>query len=239
MKLFIKLVLEFLPLGLFFIFTDRYDVYVGTAALMVATVICMGIIWIAYRQIAIMALITAATGLISGALTLYLTDPLYVKLKPTIVSLLFAAILYGGLMFRKALLKPLLGEDLHLTDIGWRLVTHRWGLYFLFIAVLNEAIWRNFSIEFWAGFKAFALTPLTVLYALSQVPLLRRHRTHDAPENPTVDQIADFLEGTRGTARSATTAGEGEGRGGRAGAESEPLMKRAGTTTGETVGQQR
>ncbi len=206
MKLIWKLVLEFLPLGLFFIFTERYDVYVGTGVMMGATLVCMTIIWLIWRSVALMALITAATGLLFGALTIYWTDPLFVKLKPTVVSLVFASILLGGLMFNKPLLKPLLGEDLNLTAKGWRVITWRWMWYFVFVAFLNESVWRGADLvwpaepatatEFWAAFKAFGLMPITILYGLWQIPLVRRHRKPAAPVDHTFDAIADFFDGT-------------------------------------------
>jgi|EndMetStandDraft_9_1072997.scaffolds.fasta_scaffold21520_1 intracellular septation protein len=180
MKLLTKLLLEFMPLGLFFIASTEYDIFVGTAILMVATVISLILTWWIFRQIAIMAIITAATGIISGGMTQILQDPMYVKLKPTIVSMIFASILLGGQIMRRPLFKALLGENLHLTDEGWRILTWLWFGYFLFITGLNEYIWRNYSTEFWVAFKAFALMPMTVLYALPQMHFLRHHRTAEA-----------------------------------------------------------
>lgn len=202
-KLFVKLVLEFLPLGLFFIFTSAYDIYVGTVVLMVATVIAIAIVWHLYRRVAIMAIITAVTGLIAGGMTLVFTDPMYVKLKPTIVSGLFGIILATGLVFNVPLFKPLLGEDLNLTDEGWRAITWRWMAYFFFIAALNEVVWRGAAAywphdphqadNFWAGFKAFGLMPLTILYTLAQLGLLAKHR--DNPDIPLGG--ADVLAGLK------------------------------------------
>ncbi len=206
MKLIWKLILEFLPLGLFFVFTERYDVYVGTAVMMGATVVSMAVIWGIWRKIALMALITAATGLLFGALTIYWTDPLFVKLKPTVVGFTFAAILLTGLMMNKPLLKPLLGEDLNLTEKGWRAITWRWFWYFVFISFLNEAIWRGANVvwptdpttatEVWAAFKLFGLLPLTIIFGVWQIPFVRRYRKPGAPVDHTFDAIADFLDGT-------------------------------------------
>ncbi len=179
MKLLIKLLLEFMPLGLFFIASTEYDVFVGTGILMVATVISLVMTWWLFRQVAIMAIITALTGIASGGLTLFFYDEMYVKLKPTIVSLIFAAILLTGQLINRPLFKPLLGENLHLTDEGWRILTWLWFGYFLFITGLNEYIWRNYSTEFWVAFKAFALMPMTVLFALPQMFFLKRYRTDD------------------------------------------------------------
>jgi intracellular septation protein len=179
MKLLIKLLLEFMPLGLFFIASTEYDVFVGTGILMVATVISLIMTWWLFRQVAIMAIITAATGIAAGAMTLFLYDEMYVKLKPTVVSLIFAAILFTGQVINRPLFKPLLGENLHLTDEGWRILTWIWFGYFLFISGLNEYIWRNYSTEFWVAFKAFALMPMTVIFALPQMMFLKRYRTDE------------------------------------------------------------
>ncbi|MFO1172356.1 MAG: inner membrane-spanning protein YciB [Hyphomicrobiaceae bacterium] len=204
--LLLKLLLEFIPLILFFVFTERFDVYVGTGIMMVATVICMTIIWMKWRKIGWMALITAATALVFGAMTIYWTDPLYVKLKPTIVCLIFAAILLGGLALDRALLKPLLGVELNITERGWRKITWRIMWYFIVIAFLNEAVWRganlywaddlSFATEVWAGFKAFVMMPLTIVFCLLQIPLAKRFRKPGTPPNDAIDAIADFFDGT-------------------------------------------
>ena len=179
-RLVIKLVIEFLPLGLFFLVTTKYDFAVSTTVFMIATCVSLVVMWYLFHQLALMALITAATGLIAGAVTLGLHDPKYIQMKPTIVSSIFALILFTGLMFRKPLFKLLLGQSLHLTDEGWRVLTWVWFAYFLFIAGLNEYIWRTSTFEFWAAFKAFGLMPLTVLYAVPQMYLLKRYRPEEA-----------------------------------------------------------
>jgi intracellular septation protein len=180
MKLLIKLLLEFMPLGLFFIVSTEYDVFVGTTILMLATVVSLILTWWLFRQVAIMAIITAVTGVISGGMTLFLHDEMYVKLKPTIVSLIFASILLSGQLLNRPLFKSLLGQNLHLTDEGWRILTWLWFGYFLFITGLNEYVRHNYSTEFWLTFKAFALMPMTVLYALPQMVFLRAYRTAEA-----------------------------------------------------------
>jgi intracellular septation protein len=172
----IKLVIEFLPLGLFFLVTTKYDFAVSTTVFMIATCVSLIVMWYLFQQLALMALITAATGLLAGAVTLGMHDPKYIQMKPTVVSLTFALILFAGLMFRKPLFKLLLGQSLHLNDEGWRVLTWIWFAYFLFIAGLNEYIWRTSTFEFWAAFKAFGLMPLTVIYAAPQMYLLKRYR---------------------------------------------------------------
>ena len=187
-QLVIKLIIEFLPLGLFFLVTTKYDFAVSTTVFMIATGVSLIVMWYLFRQLALMALITAATGLLAGAVTLGMHDPKYIQMKPTVVSLTFAFILLAGLMFRKPLFKLLLGQSLHLTDEGWRVLTWIWFAYFLFIAGLNEYIWRTSTFEFWAAFKAFGLMPLTVIYAVPQMYLLKRYR----PEETDTEASYDF-----------------------------------------------
>ena len=179
-KLVIKLVLEFMPLALFFLASTEYGFWVSTAVMIVATVFSLLVTWYLFRQLALMAIITAITGFIAGGITLVLSDPSYVQMKPTIVGFTFAAILFTGLVLDRPLFKVLLGQNLHLTEEGWRVLTYLWLAYFIFISGLNEFIWRHYSWEFWAAFKAFGLMPLTVLYALPQMYLLRKYRLPDA-----------------------------------------------------------
>ena len=179
-KLVIKLVLEFMPLALFFIASTQYGFWASTAVMMVATGVSLVATWALFRQIALMAIITAITGFIAGGITLELDDPMYVQMKPTIVGGVFVFILLAGLVLDRPLFKTLLGQNLHLNEEGWRVLTYLWLGYFVFISGLNEFIRHHYSWEFWAAFKAFGLMPLTVLYALPQILLLRRYRLPDA-----------------------------------------------------------
>jgi intracellular septation protein len=176
MKLLIKLLLEFMPLALFFVVSKGYGIYIGSLVLAVATAVTLVIMWVAYRRIAMMAIITAVTSISAGGMTYVLTDPHYVYMKPTIVCAAFALILGGGLLFGKPLLQPLIGEDLHITKQGWMIITLRWTLYFVFIAALNEVLWRTQTESFWLNFKVFGLMPMSILYGLAQIPLLAKYR---------------------------------------------------------------
>lgn len=182
-KLGIKMVMEFTPLGLFFLASTEYGFWVSTAVMMVATVISLIATWWVFRQLALMAIITAITGLVAGGVTLISDDPMYVQMKPTIVGFTFSSILVTGLLLKRPLFKMLLGQSLNLTDQGWRVLTWLWLAYFVFISILNEYIWRNYSWDFWAGFKAFGLMPLTIVYAIPQMALLRRYSTSETEPN--------------------------------------------------------
>jgi intracellular septation protein len=110
-----------------------------------------------------------------GALTLLLQDETFIKIKPTIIYLLFAGVLLGGLVFRKPLLAMVFDSVFDLDEEGWRKLTLRWALFFLALAVLNEVVWRTQSTDFWVSFKAFGILPLTFLFGALQFPLLQRH----------------------------------------------------------------
>jgi intracellular septation protein len=172
----LKLVLELGPLVVFFLTNNRYDIFTATAAFMAATVISLIASRVLLRKIPIMPLITGVFVLTFGALTLLLQDDLFIKLKPTIVNLLFASALFGGLLFERPLMKILLGDVIHLQDEGWRKLSFRWACFFLFLAVLNEVVWRSFSTDTWVAFKTFGVMPLTFFFMMSQIGLLQKYQ---------------------------------------------------------------
>lgn len=171
----VKLVLELGPLVVFFLLNYKAGIFAATAGFMVATVISLTLSKVLLGKIAIMPLVTGVFVLVFGGLTLYLADDLFIKLKPTIVNCIFGSILLGGLAFKVPLLKPLLGDAFPLDDEGWVKMTFRWGLFFFFLALVNEVVWRNFSTDVWVNFKVFGIMPLTMLFAGSQVFLLKDH----------------------------------------------------------------
>lgn len=171
----LKFAVELGPLLVFFFVNARVDIFAATGAYMVAAILALGVTWYLARRVPIMPLVTGVFVLGFGGLTLLLQNDLFIKMKPTIVNGLFGVILLGGLIFGRSLLKPVLGETLALRDEGWRVLTLRWGLFFLVLAGLNEFIWRNFSTEFWVDFKVFGIMPLTMIFAVSQVSVINRY----------------------------------------------------------------
>lgn len=172
----LKLALELGPLTVFFIANNRFDIFTATAAFMVATTISLIASQIIMKRIPVMPLVTGGFVIVFGALTLYLQDALFIKIKPTIVNILFATALGGGLLFGRSLMKVVLGEVVKLEDEGWRKLTLRWTFFFIFLAILNEFVWRNFSENFWAGFKLFGVMPITMAFMLAQIGLLQKYQ---------------------------------------------------------------
>jgi intracellular septation protein len=119
--------------------------------------------------------VTAIVVVVFGGLTLFLQNEEFIKLKPTIIYVLFGVVLLGGLAFRKPLLGMVLDSVFNLTDEGWRKLTLRWALFFLALAVLNEVVWRTQSTDFWVSFKVFGVLPLTFIFAALQYPLLTKY----------------------------------------------------------------
>jgi intracellular septation protein len=154
---------------------ERAGIFVATAVFMVAIIAAFAISYVLTRRLPLMALVTAIIVLVFGGLTLFLQDDTFIKLKPTILYLLFAGVLGGGLLCGKSFLAIVFDQMFNLTEAGWRKLTVRWALFFLGLAVLNEIIWRTQSTDFWVAFKAFGVLPLTFIFAMLQYPLLTKH----------------------------------------------------------------
>ena len=187
----IKMALELGPLVVFFIVNARGDdilaafpalsqwftqpIIFATAVFMAAMVISLLLSWVLLHRIAVMPLVTGVVVLIFGGLTLYFQDPIFIKMKPTIVNTLFGVTLLGGLAFGQSLLKYVFGEVYKLEPKGWTILTLRWGLFFILLAVMNEVVWRTQSTDFWVAFKVWATMPLTVIFAALQLPVLTKY----------------------------------------------------------------
>ncbi len=171
----LKLLIELGPLVAFFITQRKWDIFWATGVFMVAISISLVASRRLERRWPTMPLVTAVFVLILGGLTLYLKDATFIKLKPTIVNLLFAAILLGGLAAGRLFLKVVFEGAFQLEDLGWRILTVRFGLFFVFLAGVNEVVWRNFSEDTWVSFKVFGIMPLTLVFMLAQAKLLERH----------------------------------------------------------------
>ena len=152
---------------------------VATALFMVATVISLVISKIVFKHLPVMPLVSGVVVMVFGGLSIWLQDETFIKMKPTIVNTLFGVVLLGGLFFGKSLLGYVFNAAFSLNEEGWRKLTLRWGIFFLFLAVLNEVVWRNFSDEAWVNFKVWGTMPITILFTLSQMPLIMRHSVEE------------------------------------------------------------
>ena len=144
---------------------------------MVATAIALVVSKILTGKLPIMPMVSGVVVFVFGALTLWLQDETFIKLKPTIINTLFGAILLGGLYFGKPLLGYVFGAAFKLDEEGWSKLTLRWGLFFLFLAVLNEVVWRSVSTDAWVAFKVWGTMPITLIFTFLQMPLIMKHST--------------------------------------------------------------
>jgi intracellular septation protein len=179
----LKFALEFGPLVLFFAANWKFDLFVATGVLMVAVVATLCLSFALLRRLPIMPLVTAIIVVIFGALTFYFENKTFIKIKPTVLYLLFAGALLGGLAFGKLLLPVLFDNAIQVTEEGWRKLTYRWGFFFVALAALNEVVWRTQSEGFWVTFKTFGVMPLIFLFAIAQAPLIMRYESKDAPSD--------------------------------------------------------
>ena len=163
------------PLAAFFVVYWLGGLMAATLAIMVATAAALALSLAIEKRIPPMPLVTAVVIGVFGGLTLWLQDETFFKMKPTIVQLLFAAVLFGGLLFKRPLLKPLLGTAWPLDDEGWHKLSFRFAVFFLAMAALNEAVWRTQSTDFWVTFKVFGILVLTFVFVASQVFFMRAH----------------------------------------------------------------
>jgi intracellular septation protein len=181
-----KVLIDFGPLVAFFVtyyVAERYQpelgIYWATGVLMAATVTALVASRLLLGRLSLPPLVTAALVVVFGGLTIWLQDPRFVMMKPTIINLLFAGVLAFGLVTGRPLLKMMMGEALKLTDQGWHRLSVRWFGFFVAMAALNEVVWRNFSQPTWVTFKAWGILPLTLLFAVAQLSLIKRHEAKD------------------------------------------------------------
>jgi intracellular septation protein len=188
-----KMALELGPLVVFFVVNMRADIFAATAWFMGAMVLALALSWLLLKRIAVMPLVTGIVVLIFGSLTLYFQDSTFIKMKPTIVNALFGGTLLGGLLFGQSLLRYVFGDVYKLKDKGWMVLTIRWGIFFFVLAALNEIVWRGAPLvtadakaadSLWVAFKVWGIMPLTVIFSMFQLPVLKQYAPDPEPVNP-------------------------------------------------------
>ena len=179
MKSLFKLLIDIGPLAVFFIFYSRSGLQASILPFMIATIIAVLFSYILEKKIPIMPTVGAGIVLLFGGLTIYFDNDVFFKMKPTIINIFFAVILYGGILINKPLLKYLLGAALKLEETGWKILTQRWIGFFIALAVLNEIVWRTQSTDVWVNFKVFGILPITFIFTMTQFPLIKKYQIED------------------------------------------------------------
>ena len=179
MKNISKLLIDIGPLAIFFVFYTRSDLKSAILPFMIATVIAVIFSYIIEKKIPIMPTAGAFIILVFGGMSIYFDNEIFFKMKPTIINILFAGILYAGIIFNKPLLKYLLGTAIKLQDEGWDILTKRWVGFFIALAILNEIIWRTQSTDIWVNFKVFGILPITFLFTIFQFSIIKKYQIED------------------------------------------------------------
>lgn len=175
MKSFIKFLTDFGPLAIFFIFYKRTgNIIDAIIPLIIATIIAILISYIIEKKIPIMPTVGGIIILFFGGLSWYFNDPIFIKMKPTIINIIFALTLLLGNFYKKPLLKYLLQSTIKLEEEGWFKLGQNWSIFFIFLAILNEIIWRNFSESIWVNFKVFGILILTFIFSIMQFTVIKK-----------------------------------------------------------------
>lgn len=182
----LKLALDFAPLVAFFIAYKVGGVYWATSIIIALTLVSLLVGYALTGRIAKFPLFSGILITVMGGLTLYLQNDMFVKMKPTVANLVFAALLGGGLLMNRMFLKDLLGSAIEMPKAAWATLTWRWAGFFVFLAGLNEYVWRTMTEASWVNFKVFGLMGLTLLFALANAPFMARHMPRE-PDNPSAD----------------------------------------------------
>ena len=175
----IKFIADFGPLLIFFsiYFNNENDLKTAIPPFVIATLIALTVIYFLEKRIPMVPLISGILITFFGGLTLYFDNKIFFYMKPTIINILFAIVLFFGRYFtQKPLLKIFFQNAFNLEDEGWKKLNFRWIGFFLFVAMLNEIVWRTQSEAFWVNFKVWGLLPISFLFAASQVPLINKYK---------------------------------------------------------------
>ena len=175
-----KLLLDLGPLVVFF--TTNYitgDFMLAVGLLVAATVVALAAGWMLERRISMMALFGCVAVAFFGGLSLYFDNELFIKIKPTVLTVLLAAVIAGGRLFGRNPLGLLMGTQLRMRDAGWRALSWLWVAMFLTTALANEIAWRSLSTDDWVTFKVFGITAISLLFAVLSVPVMTKHQIED------------------------------------------------------------
>ncbi|MDR0485039.1 MAG: septation protein IspZ [Alphaproteobacteria bacterium] len=168
-------ILEIIPIFLFFALSKYYDIFIATGSLMITSFANLIVGYLYTKSFHAISVITTALAVIFGSLTLLLGNENFIKFKVTLMNVIFATVLISGYFFKRNFLKLIFRTQIDLTDKGWQRLNLYWIFFFLGLATLNEIIWRHFSTDLWVDFKAFGIFGLTFLFMVIQYPLVKKY----------------------------------------------------------------
>ncbi len=178
----LKFITDFGPLLIFFViyYNSGKNLRVAIPPLIIATIVAVAIVWFVEKKIPYIPLLGGILISFFGGLTIYFNNPVFIYMKPTIINLLFAIALFFGKFFSsEPILKKILGKSIKLYDEGWKILNIRWMYFFIFLAIMNELVWRTQSEEFWVNFKVWGLMPITFVFAIFQVNILNKYKSNE------------------------------------------------------------
>ena len=178
-KSFLKFITDFGPLLIFFTiyYKNGNNLLVAIPPLIIATIIAVAIMYLVEKKIPYVPLIGGLVITIFGGLTLYFNNPVFIYMKPTIVNVIFAGtLIISKIFFNKNFLKFFLQTAFQLNETGWDKLNFRWAYFFIFLALINEIVWRTQTEATWVNFKVWGILPITFIFTVFQLPLIRRYK---------------------------------------------------------------
>ena len=178
-KSFLKFLADFGPLLIFFViyYKSGNNLALAIPPLIIATIVAVAAIYFLEKKIPYIPLVGGIIISLFGGLTLYFNNPVFLYMKPTIINVIFAIILIlGKFIFNKNFLKFFLKTAFQLDELGWNKLNYRWAYFFIFLAILNEIIWRTQPETTWVNFKVWGILPLTFIFTALQLPLINKHK---------------------------------------------------------------
>ncbi len=170
-----KFLTDFLPLIVFFTLYKMQGIMQATTGLVLTSVVVAVIYYFVHKKLPVALLVSTLVVGFFGALTIFSKNEIFIKIKPTIINLVFAAILFGGVLKGKGLLKHIFGQAFVMEESAWITLSKRWALLFLSLALINELVWRNFSTDIWVDFKVFGLFGITFIFLLTQLSFIKNN----------------------------------------------------------------
>ncbi len=175
---FANILCDYVPLVIFFIFykfiPSSNPLITATIALVISSLVAILASYLLTKKVAKVALFSAIILTFFGSATIFLHDDIFIKMKPTVVNLTFSIILFYCYFAKKLWLSNLLGSKIQISEKSWLQLSLRFAVFFTFLAILNEIIWRSSSTDFWVQFKVFGMMPISIIFMLSQMPFLMR-----------------------------------------------------------------